>query len=254
MLDGEGDPVVAAVDGRHLGDGCGAALRLLTGRHPLPRVGPISRERHVPALRVDVPLDGRLQPPLAAGRCALDHRRHGLEGGDELAVGDLVDLPGPRAREVGEVGFCVGLRGGLGGVGQVVADAEHLQVVDAQLDVERAVGQVALRTRRRRGELRLVDEVVRRGRRRLEEEALHRADAAVGPVRQQHRRHRGAVGVEVGVVLPHGPPAALGRPDRGHGVDQGLVLGVLGLALVAGVVPPGPVGHVAAVPGRDGPP
>ncbi len=95
-----------------------------------------------------------------------------------------------------------------------------------------------LRHRRRR------QEVVRRGARRLEEEALHRRDAAVGPVRKQHQGHRGAVLTVVAVVLPQRSTATVLLADPTHRRDELVVLGVLRSSLVAEHVVAGPpVGH-----------
>ena len=67
--------------------------------------------------------------------------------------------------------------------------------------------RACLRHRRRR------QEVVRRRARRLEEQPLHRADAAVGPERQQHQRHRRAV---VAVVARCSPTS----PGRSRATDR----------------------------------
>jgi hypothetical protein len=95
--------------------------------------------------------------------------------------------------------------------------------------------------------------VERRGRRRLEVEALHRADAAVGPVRQQHEGHRRAVPVELLLVLPEGAPAAALLAHLPHAGDHVVVLAVGVLALVAGVVPLGPRRDEAGRLGLDRP-
>ena len=97
------------------------------------------------------------------------------------------------------------------------------------------------------GQLALGEEVVRRGGRRLEVEALHRADAPVGEVRQQHRRHRRAVGLEPVAVLPEGPAAAVVGvlPEPAHGGEHRLQLGPAALAL--GRLLPGPSGRVLAL-------
>ena len=134
----------------------------------------------------------------------------------------------------------------LGAPGHVVLHAHQLQMLDARVEVEVAVGQITLRTRRRRRQLRLHEEMERRGRRGLEVEALHRTDASVGPVRQQHERHRCAVVVEVGAVLPQRHPAAALLTDVGHRRHDASVLGVGGLALVTEVVPLGPAGDEVA--------
>ena len=63
----------------------------------------------------------------------------------------------------------------------------------ARVDVAVLVGQPPDRVRRLLGPGRRGEEVVRRGAGGLEVQALHRADAAVGPERQEHERHRRAV-------------------------------------------------------------
>ena len=92
--------------------------------------------------------------------------------------------------------------------------------------------------------------MVRRGRRRFEEEALHRADAAVGPEGQQHRSHRRAVLAEPAAVLPQRPPASVISTDLPHGLHHVVVLGVPLLGLVAAEVPRGPAPGGRAVLGR----
>ena len=131
---------------------------------------------------------------------------------DQVAVGDLVDDPpvlglGDAVRTEFLEALC-GRTGDLGegwmglgvplhevGVGHVIADAEHLQVVDAPVEV--ALGRRARTVRKTTlcigsgfGELVLIQEVEGRRRRCLEVEALHGTDTPVGPVRQEHQRHR----------------------------------------------------------------
>ena len=82
--------------------------------------------------------------------------------------------------------------------------------------------------------------MVRHCRRRLEVEPFHRADAAIRPMRQQHRRHRRAVRTEPRrLVFPEGGAAAVGLPHSAHGVDQ---IPVFGAAAAVGV---GRLGFVA---------
>ncbi len=137
-------------------------------------------------------------------------------------------------------------RRGLLGGGEVVAHAHELEVTHALVDVEGAVGQVALRGAGGGAELHLGQEVERGGGRGLEEEALHRTDAALGPVRQQHERHGGAISVDLLLVLPEGAAAAMLGTHLVHRDDEVSVLGVVGLALVAGVVPVRPGADEAA--------
>ncbi len=180
----------------------------------LPVRGTRRRERHLPTGGVEVPRNAWLHRRL---RLVLDVPDDGLvaQGRDEVAVGDLEDVPRAGHRHLGQGGHLLGLVDGAGGVGQVVLHAQELEVRDAAGDVETRVGQAAHRVARRRRELGGVDEVVGRRRRRLEVEALHRADAAVGPVRQEHQGHRRAVLAFAGVVrLPHGPTAAVLRDRR----------------------------------------
>ena len=168
---------------------------------------------------------------------------------DEIDVGDLEDLPGTRLADLREAG--VGVRSGLRRVGQrhVVLHAQHLEVLDTGIDVEVAVRRLVepevavepLGPRRLLRQLRLHEEVERRGRRRLEVEALHRSDAVVGEVREEHRGHRRAVVVELLVVLPERPTAALVATDPGHLVDHAEVF--VGARVVERLDRPGgPVG------------
>ena len=79
--------------------------------------------------------------------------------------------------------------------------------------------------------------MVRGGGRRLEVEALHRTDAAVGPVGQQHRGHRRAVAAEpLAVVFPQRLPATELAADLVHGGHQVAVLVGGRPRLVAGEV------------------
>ena len=86
--------------------------------------------------------------------------------------------------------------------------------------------------------------MIGRGARRLEEQALLAGDAAVGPVRQQHQGHRGAIGPVGTVVLPQRTAATqvgVGVvAEASHRVDQTLVLAIRRPALVPGEVVPRP--------------
>ena len=218
---------------------------------PLPLVGAAGGQRDVPLVGVDEPphrrpaeatlVVERLLEPLDLGVADVGEHR-GLVGQrlDQRAVGHLEHDPRRRLGQLGQVGVLAGGGDGLGRSGHVVAHAQHLQVVDAPVDVERAVRQVALRRARPGRQLDLGQEVERGGRRRLEVQALHRADAAVGPVRQQHQGHGRAVAVELPLVLPEGAAAAVLLADLLHGQHDVAVLAVRLLLLVAAVVPPGP--------------
>ena len=113
-------------------------------------------------------------------------------------------------------------------------------MTDPERNVQPAIGQAHDCVRRAGGQLVLVDEVERGGRRGLEQQSLHRTDAATGEVRQQHERLGRAEPVEGGVVLPHGPTAPLARTDRPHHLDHRLELGIIGLSLVTRVIPSRP--------------
>ena len=101
-------------------------------------------------------------------------------------------------------------------------------MLDPGVDVEGAVrglleAQMAIesfRLRWRLRELGLDQEVVRRGRRGLEVQALHRPDAMIGEVWQEHRRHGRAVVLEDLVVLPERPTAPLRFADPTHLTDH----------------------------------
>ena len=213
----------------HLGIGVGRGRRAATRRDPRRRgTRPaVSGSRYqVTAGPAHLSLASRSAQIQSCWVVALpvEHRRLVLERLDERAVGHLEDHPRPRGGQLGEVGVGPGGRGGLGGGGEVVAHAHQLQVADARVDVEGAVGQVALGGARRGAQLDLGEEVERRRGRRLEEQALHRADAAVGPVRQEHQRHRRAVAVDLLLVLPERPAAAVLLADLAHGVHEVAVL------------------------------
>ncbi len=118
-------------------------------------------------------------------------------------------------------------------------------MLHAGLRVVVHVAQLPNRVRRLLRHRRCGEEVVRRGSRCLEEQPFHRPDAAIGPVRQQHQRHRGAVLAVVTVVLPQRAPTTAVGADVAHRGDEFVVLGVLRPPLVAAHVVPGP-------PVRDG--
>ena len=119
------------------------------------------------------------------------------------------------SRRASRSGCVVGLRLRLGRPHHEVADAEHLQVLHAAVEVVgracrtrgRAPGSTGARASSLDGE-----EVERRRRRRLEVEAFHRADAAVGEVRQQLERERRAVAVD-----RVGRPSTTAPTARGRG-------------------------------------
>ena len=142
---------------------------------------------------------------------------------------------GPDRGDQLQVAVGVGRGLDVGRLGHEVLDAEHLQMLDAFGHVGR--GRVVEAAHRVGGlvrELGRVEEVVGRGGRRLVVEALLGADAAVGPVGQEHQGVGGAHLVELGLVLPHGPPAAVRRvlAQLLHLGDQGEVLLLAGLARV----------------------
>ena len=126
-------------------------------------------------------------------------------------------------------------------------------MLDADVGLVVGVTQLTYRVggvvRHRRGR----EEVVRRGTRRLEVEAFHRGDAAVGPERQQHQRHRRsvfAVADPVAIVdLPQRPAAAVVGvgAEAVHRLHEVVVLGVQGLGLVTAEVVrrPSVAAHVA---------
>ena len=99
-------------------------------------------------------------------------------------------------------------------------------MLHAERHVDRPVRQPDLGLRGALGQLGLVDEVIGRGGRRLEEQALHGVDAAARPVRQEHQGLGRAEAVLAVAVLPHGAPAPVALAHRLHGLDDGAVLGV----------------------------
>ncbi len=165
---------------------------------------------------------------------------HGLLGErhDQVAVGDLVDVPRPDGADLGQLGAGIGLRLGLLGEDHQVLDAERLHVGHALGGIVVVVAKFANWIRAVAAHRRCGDEVIRRRAAGLEEQPLHAVDAAVGPVRQQHQRHGRAVLAVVAVVLPQRPPATMRRigAEGLHLVDQRLVLAVRVATLVAGEV------------------
>ena len=106
-------------------------------------------------------------------------------------------------------------------------------MTDALVDAQVGVRQVTLGPRRRGRQFRLEQEVIRGGSRRFEVQTFHRTDAAIGPMRQQHRSHRRAVRAEAfALVLPQGPATAELLTDLVHGRDHQRVLGIRARALV----------------------
>ena len=170
------------------------------------------------------------------------HNRLNGERLDDVAARHGVDVPRPDGAHLGEFGLGVGL--GAGGLGEHhhVLHAERLQVRHTLGRVVVVVSQLTYRVRALLAHRSGRDEVVRRGSRGLEEQAFHAGDAAVGPVRQQHQRHGGAVLAGLAVVLPQRAAAAVLRvgSELAHGGDQRPVLAVRRLALVAGEVVAGP--------------
>ena len=182
-----------------------------------PRVG---RRRRTP-----------LAPPVGIGAHPVDHDGFVRESLDERGARDFVDGPS-RRRLLVEVGHgCHGPeRGvrvrallGFGGHRRVVADPEVLQVAHPEVEVrrDRAIGQTPDRVRGGERERRRGHEVVRRGAGRLVVQALHRGDAPVSPVGQQHERQRRPVRVEAAPPFPEEPA----RGKGGDRVDEALVLG-----------------------------
>ena len=152
-----------------------------------------------------------------------------VERHDEVGVLHLVDVPRVRRGDERQLGPRRGLRLGLRRAHHHVLDAEVLQVLHTDLGVVVDVAQRPHRVGRLLRHRRRRQEVIRRGARRLEEEPLHRADAAVGPERQQHQRHRRAVVAVLAAVLPRRPAAAERRivTDPLHRLHDVVVLGVV---------------------------
>ena len=152
-----------------------------------------------------------------------DHRLH-AQRFDDVGTNQLVDVP--RSGGGDEPQFVLFRRFGLRRVraDHEVSDAEVEHVLHPNLGIVVDVSQLAHRIRRAFRDRRGSDEVVRRGARGLEEEALHRANTAIGPVRQQHQGHRRAVLTVVGIVLPERTATAVGRSNVGHLGDDRVVL------------------------------
>ena len=133
----------------------------------------------------------------------------------------------------------------------VVLNVKHRQVFDRALEIQAGVRKAGDGVRRALAHFRRVDEMERRGQRRLEEQAFHRR-VALDPVSGKHQRHRSSVSVEVAVGLPHHPAIRQGV-ERGHqtrilrpvvGLKNLLAIlsvGVHSLGLVAAVVPSRPL-------------
>ena len=175
------------------------------------RRGVVPGRHHVQVLRLARVVepghdDGLVGQGVHPGRAEdqVDLPELALGAGRAAGVAGVADLEGPeRVDELeGRVGSRLLLE--LGIEGHVVLDAEHLQVLDAEGHVGPAgIGDPDHGVGRLEGQLRLVDEMERRRGRGLVVEALHRADAPVGPVRQHGEGVRGAVVVHLRLVLPH---------------------------------------------------
>ena len=268
--------VVAHVRHLHVGKGLFRHLPRIEHLRPLPGLGPVVGERPVERGRIVEPGHGQalphaqlggarrarcglglpLAPPVLVGMEVARDDRFEAQRRDDGCVGHLVDLPPERRAEVE-----VGNRGDFAqrrvvhrqllhvGHRRVVADAQQLEVLHAERELRRVpVRQSAHRVRRRRRERGRGEEVVRRRRRRLVVQTFHRADAAVGPVRQHHQCERRAVPADVGARLPQQAT----RRERAHRVDERSILRVVllgrvggGATFVPGVVVLGPVGDVA---------
>ena len=157
-------------------------------------VGPVVGGHRGPLVAVLEPARAELEVALALVAVAPvdDDGLHG-ERLDDVGVGDLEDLPRSARRQQRQLGLRLGRALRLVGAHHHVAHAERLQVRHALGGVVVVVAQLAHRVGALLGHRGRRQEVVRRRARRLEEQPLHRRDAAVGPVRQQHQRHRRAV-------------------------------------------------------------
>ena len=210
----------------------------------LPRVGPVVGGHRRPLVGVLEPARAELEVALALVTAAVVHhdRLHGQRYHD-VGVGDLVDAPGRGLGDERELGPLRGLVLGLLGSQHHVPHAEVLELGHPHRRVVVDVAQATDGVRRLIGHRGHSEEVVRRRAGGLEEQALHGTDAPVGPERQQHERHRGAVVRVVLVVLPHRAAAPVvgvvaDALHRRHGL---LVLGVVRAApLVALEVVAGP--------------
>ena len=205
---------------------------------PLPILGPAASRDRSPVARVLEPARAKFEPGLARVRAFRDHDGLYRQRHNDVAIANFVDVPRPAHGYRLELARLIGFGDRLVGPGQVITDPELLQVWHADGGVAVGVAQLADRIRAVGGHRRCSDEVIRRRARRLEEQALATADAAVCPVREEHQRHRRAVSAVVAVVLPQRPAATVVGilADRRHRVDERLVLSVRTLALIAGEV------------------
>ena len=141
-------------------------------------------------------------------------------GVDELAVGHLEDDPRARGGDLGERRRCCGRSRSSGRRSPCSTSRRTSAGAGCRGRTRSASARPARRAGRAGRSTGAVDSSswlrkwYGRGGRGLEVQALHRADAAVGPERQQHQRHRRAVAVVLLLVLPHGPATAV-APGRG---------------------------------------
>ena len=215
--------LAAGVRGHALGAGFLVPARQ---GHPWPFFGSVGREQRCIGAFGQERAHRCLQPGVAGVADAVHDDRQPVQPGDGRALSHLEDDPGARGRHLLQPGHSPCLAHRVVREGHVVAHTHGPQVLRPLGDIECAVGKVALGPRRSGRQLGLHQEMVGRRGRGLEVEALHGADAPIGPVRQQHRRHRRAVGAETaGAVLPQRRAAAPALADAAHGVDQVPVLG-----------------------------
>ena len=211
----------------------------------LPFVGTVHRWQRCPLTLVLEPAGAEFQISLSLIAVAfVDDDRLDGEGHDNIAVGDAVNLPRAAGRDQIKVVATAGLIFGCLREHHHVLDAQLLQHGDADVGVVVDVAQLAHRVRTVLAHRRYRQEVIRRGRRCFEEDAFLTRDASIGPVRQEHQRHRGAVLSGLAVVLPHRATATeVGVrvfAERGHCFDQRFVLVIRRSAFVAVEVVAGP--------------
>ena len=225
-----------------------------------PRCSPASRGASLARSGTPLATTCALHGPARRSRAGR-RRRAGWRAARRRRVGHLVDAP-----RVGEMppgpsrlvatsrrsGSGRGLAAGRRRVGDEVA-ARRALAGSARRGRSRrwsgrgrpAPGSTRCRARRASA---IGHEHVRRGRRRLVVEALHRREPAVRPVREQHQRERRPVVVDAWPALEEGAARVREPADR---VDEALVLGVVllqpgplaGEVLVAALVPLDPVGQ-----------
>ena len=251
----ERDAVVCAVYVRHPHRRQLLARKvLLASRHSRPVLGPRCRREN--RMVIAVVKGGRVrQPVFLAVADAVPDNWFVFQRSDQLGVLHQKYRPRPRRCYLCEIRMGAGFLScsvrpvRLCG-GHVIAHPHKLHMlypsryVQGAVDIRIAVFAGSHGSARAFRQLRLVQEVIRHRSRGFEIKPFHGINAPVAPIRQQHWRHRRAVGIQnFLVVFPHSPAAAVAFADILHSAQHLRVFAVSASAFIAREVVGRPVRH-----------